>query len=162
MSKRKRISNQPKSKGQRGQSLVEMALSLVFLIFLVAGIIDTGRAILTLITMRDAVQEGVVYGSLNPDQNGLLTSASDPCTTCGIDRRVRSASGMGSSNFLLDFTNTVVTITYPTGGPRMVATANPPNTIKVAMTYTFRFTMPFFSGTTLPLKVNAIAVILKP
>ncbi len=49
-----------------GQSLIELALMLVFLIIVIAGIVDLGRALFYYVTMRDAAQEGVVYGSINP------------------------------------------------------------------------------------------------
>jgi Flp pilus assembly protein TadG len=51
-----------------GQSLVELALIITFLIILVAGLVDLGRMIFTYLTMRDAAQEGAVYGSIEPAQ----------------------------------------------------------------------------------------------
>jgi hypothetical protein len=47
-----------------GQSLVELAFSLAFLLLLVAGVIDIGRAFFTYIALRDAAQEGAAYGSI--------------------------------------------------------------------------------------------------
>jgi len=49
-----------------GQSLVELALIITFLLILVAGLVDLGRMIFTYLTMRDAAQEGAVYGSIEP------------------------------------------------------------------------------------------------
>lgn len=145
--------------GKRGQSLVEMAISLVFLIFLVAGIVDVGRAILTLIAMRDCVQEGLIYGAINPTMTGQRNAAGAcAANNCGIEDRVRSA---GNQAFLADYTNTVVTVTT-SGGACMSKTASPPNTIQIQMTYTFRPSLPFFTGSTLPLKAVAKGVILKP
>ena len=51
---------------ERGQSLVEMAMSLVILLLLVGGVVDFGRAFFTFMALRDAVQEGALYGSINP------------------------------------------------------------------------------------------------
>jgi len=53
---------------EAGQSLVELALIITFLIILVAGLVDLGRMIFTYLTMRDAAQEGAVYGSIEPSQ----------------------------------------------------------------------------------------------
>ena len=53
---------------ERGQSLVELALIITFLLILVAGVIDLGRMIFTYLAMRDAAQEGAVYGSIEPTQ----------------------------------------------------------------------------------------------
>jgi Flp pilus assembly protein TadG len=51
---------------ERGQSFVELAISLVFLLLLVGGVVDLGRAFFTFMALRDSVQEGALYGSINP------------------------------------------------------------------------------------------------
>jgi len=56
---------------EKGQSMVELALTITILMILLAGVIDMGRAFFTYMAMRDAAQEGAAYGSLNPfDENG--------------------------------------------------------------------------------------------
>lgn len=49
---------------EQGQSLVELALSLVMLLTLLAGLIDLGRGFFTYIALRDAAQEGATYASV--------------------------------------------------------------------------------------------------
>jgi len=56
----------PNQTKERGQSLAELAFSLMFLLILLGGIVDLGRAYFTYMAMRDAVQEGALYGSINP------------------------------------------------------------------------------------------------
>lgn len=51
---------------QKGQSLVELAVSLTFILILLGGVIDLGRAFFAYIALRDAVQEGAAVGSLYP------------------------------------------------------------------------------------------------
>src|SRR5512135_2518902 len=51
---------------EKGQSLVELALVLVFILILLVGIVDLGRVLFYYQAMRDAVQEGVAYGSAFP------------------------------------------------------------------------------------------------
>jgi Flp pilus assembly protein TadG len=89
-------------KHERGQSLVELALSLVVLLFLLSGVVEFGIAFFQFIQLRDAAQEGALYGSINPaDTNGIVA-------------RVRNASGEP-----IDLTNTslvVVTITITDAG----------------------------------------------
>ncbi len=51
---------------ERGQSLVELGMSLLFLLILLAGTIDLGRAFFKFIALRDAVEEGALYGSFCP------------------------------------------------------------------------------------------------
>ncbi len=72
MKKQKDSSN----KKQRGQSLVELAISLMFILLLLMGTIDFGLALFAWVTMRDAAQEGAVYGSVKPtDQTGIKNRA---------------------------------------------------------------------------------------
>jgi hypothetical protein len=66
--------------GEKGQSLVEMALSLVILLTILAGIVDGARALFTYMALRDAAQEGALYGQLVPSD------------TTGITRRVMISS----------------------------------------------------------------------
>jgi hypothetical protein len=51
---------------ERGQSMVELAMSFMIIMFLLSGAVDLGRAYFVYIALRDAVQEGAVYGSLAP------------------------------------------------------------------------------------------------
>jgi Flp pilus assembly protein TadG len=48
---------------------VEFALSLFFILLLVSGIVDLGRAFFTYMDLREAAQEGAVYGSVFPNNN---------------------------------------------------------------------------------------------
>jgi Flp pilus assembly protein TadG len=67
-------------RGERGQSLVELALSLTIILLLLAGTVDFSIAYFSFTAMQDAAQEGALYGSINPtDEDGIIT-------------RVRSAS----------------------------------------------------------------------
>ncbi len=50
---------------ERGAALVEMALTLVLLLFLVSGIADVGRLLFTNIGVQDAAQEGVAFDAFN-------------------------------------------------------------------------------------------------
>ena len=58
---------------EKGQSLVELALSLTFILILLAGTVYFGIGLFYYIAMRDAAQEGAVYASMNPP------AASDDC-----------------------------------------------------------------------------------
>ncbi len=52
---------------ESGQSLLELALVLVFLLILLAGVVDLGRMMYEYLTMRDAAQEGAGYGAVFPN-----------------------------------------------------------------------------------------------
>lgn len=51
---------------EKGQSFTELAVSMVLLLLLLAGIMDIGRISLYYIAMVDAAEEGVVFGSAYP------------------------------------------------------------------------------------------------
>jgi Flp pilus assembly protein TadG len=72
-----------KIKSERGQSLVELAISLVIILFLLAGAVEFGIALFQFIQLRDAAQEGALYGSICPH---------DPDVNDKIKQRVRAAS----------------------------------------------------------------------
>ena len=50
----------------RGQSLVEMTAGLMFLLVMLAGIVDVGRALFAQVALLDAAEEGALYGCLQP------------------------------------------------------------------------------------------------
>jgi Flp pilus assembly protein TadG len=60
------------SKRERGQSLMELALSMTFILILLAGVVDLGRAFFTYITLRDAVQEGAAFGAYQSDDEAAI------------------------------------------------------------------------------------------
>lgn len=131
---------------EKGQSFVELALAFILIMIMLAGVLDLGRAFFTYITLRDAAQEGALYGSLDPTASAL------------IEDRVRSTSSNP-----VDLTNTTdvqVDITL-LGQPCMG------QGIKVDVTYaTFPLAMPFLGtilGTqTIPLHATATDTILRP
>jgi hypothetical protein len=111
-------------KSERGQSLVELAISLVVILWLLAGAVEFGIAFFQLIQLRDAAQEGALYGSLNP------------LDTAGIEARVKQAS---SSPIKLETDPNMkpIEITYPDG------TKCVEDGIKVKVAYDHKIFMPF-------------------
>ncbi len=118
---------------QRGQSLVELAVILVILLLLVAGIVDLGRAFFAYIALRDAAQEGAVYGSICPTD------------TPAIINRVRSSSSTPID--LTDGAHVQVQCFFVVGGSDIACGGSSPtagNGVKVRVTYNnFPVTMPF-------------------
>lgn len=65
-------------KTTRGQSLVELAVMMPVLVLILAGILDLGRAYMTLIALRDAAAEGAAYAALHPtDTNQIVARVAD-------------------------------------------------------------------------------------
>jgi hypothetical protein len=51
---------------ENGQSLVEFSIGAIVILMLLVGVADLGRAFFTFLTIRDAAQEGAVYGAVCP------------------------------------------------------------------------------------------------
>ena len=129
---------------EKGQSLVEFAFTLVFLLVLVVGIADLGRALFTYMTLRDGAQEGALYGSVNPTGN--------------LTQRVYE-----SSAYLQDLGN-AGEITVSVSHDGTPCTGEP---ITVQVTYSnFTITMPFLGtlvgSQTIPISASITDTILTP
>ena len=137
-----RNKNRPGS--EQGQSLVEMAIALVILLLLVGGIVDLGRAFFTFMALRDAVQEGALYGSVNPT------------LTTEIKNHV-----LNSSDMIPDLvTSSDITV-------NVIGAACTGNGIQVTATYSdFPITMPFIGtilgSQTIPISATITDTILSP
>lgn len=60
------MKNQRVRTSEKGQSLMELGLMMVFILILLAGVVDLGRMMYEYLTMRDAIQEGAGYGTIYP------------------------------------------------------------------------------------------------
>ena len=134
------------AKNQRGQSLVELALSMMVILMLLAGAINFGVGFFSYVAIRDAAQEGALYGSIDPTGN--------------IEGRVRSSSARPVD--LADTTAVQVNISIQGSA---CAGGNPPNLLTVVVTYDCPVTMPLagiFIGDHITLTASATSTILKP
>ncbi|MBN1537339.1 MAG: pilus assembly protein [Anaerolineales bacterium] len=131
---------------ENGQSMVEFAFSAVFILILLVGVVDLGRAFFAYMTIRDAVQEGALYGSTYPNDFE------------GVKNRVR-----GTAKFPVDLSDTV-NVAVP--DPEIIGSACAGHSIKVQTTYTFTLTTPFLGtiiGTqNVPIKASITDTILRP
>jgi Flp pilus assembly protein TadG len=127
---------QRNSRGEYGQSMTEFALSLVILLTLLAGVVDLGRVFFAYIIIRDAAQEGAVYGSIAPKDN-LTTFRNE------VEERVRTAftDPADSSNVPIDITKMNVQTD-------IIGTtcASPGNGVRVRVEYSIPVTMPFLGA----------------
>ena len=110
-----------KIKKERGQSLVELSISLVLLLLLLSGAVEFGIAFFQFVQLRDAVQEGALYGSMNPTD------------TTGITARVQ-----GASNSPINLTTVTPVITYEDNAKKCEGYG-----ITVEITYQHQVFMPF-------------------
>lgn len=119
---------------EKGQSLVEFAVSLVVILILLAGAVEVGMATFQFIQMRDAVQEGALYGSIcqNPS---------------AIEIRAREAS---SSPLDLWDESVEVDVSFVENG----------EAVNVQMTYPHKMFMPFLAGRIVVLRAQVTDTIL--
>jgi len=140
-------------KGEKGQSLVEMALSLVLILILLVGTVEMGMAFFQYIQLRDAAQEGALYGSIAP-----LDSA-------GIENRVRYSSN-SPINLQIDTGPSAVNVVIEYVGSGICEGTG--NAIKVTVMYKHKIFMPFMSkilgrsNSLIPLKASVTDTILSP
>jgi len=88
-----------KGRGERGQSLVELALTLPVLLLLLVGLVEVGNALNAYITVVDAGRDGARLGSkgaasddeiknLVVTEMGRLPDGVDPATDITVERDV--------------------------------------------------------------------------
>ena len=80
---------------ERGQSLVEICLGLIVLVYILAGLIDIGRAYFIYIALEDAAGETALFLAIKPV---CQTEASDPSQCQGemnAVARMRNANSVG-------------------------------------------------------------------
>jgi len=120
-------------KSERGQSMTEFALSLVLVLTLLAGVVDLGRVFFSYIIIRDAAQEGAVYGSIAP-KDDLVAFSNE------VEDRVKAAftDPSDSSNVPIDISKLNVQ-TEVLGA----TCATPGSGIRVKVDYLVPVTMPF-------------------
>ena len=101
-----------KSRLQRGQSLVEMALSMSVLILIFSGVVDLGRAFFSWVQLQSAITEGAhwagIYPSCIANANSYNTGSHIECENSNaIDERILNEDGQLNRNNYLCVTATV-------------------------------------------------------
>lgn len=132
---------------EAGQSFTEMAISLVFILVLLAAIVDLGRMFFVFVALRDAAQEGAVYGSFCP------------ADISGIQARTRSASTNPVN--LYDTSNVSIIISPDCSNPANSALCQTGSGLTITVSApNFRLTMPFLGGVNVPLSARVTDTIL--
>jgi Flp pilus assembly protein TadG len=152
---------------ERGQSLVELGVSLVILLYLLSGAAEFGVLFFQFVQLRDAAQEGALYGSMNPT------------STLNIEARARAASGspinlqdtskVDVSIIIHETANVsdVGTLIWKNGSAQGSSTfACEGHGIEVKVEYNHTLFMPFMPQilrrSSIPLSANVVDTILSP
>jgi Flp pilus assembly protein TadG len=137
---------------ERGQSLVELAISFTVLMYLLAGAVEFGIIFFQFVQLRDAAQEGALYGSMLPTD------------AAAIETRVR-----GSSSSPVDLADPAVqvaiTVTDSGGNVKAIADACESDGLTVEVLYYHHVFMPFMPriiGSDIPLRATVTDTVLSP
>ena len=150
---------------ERGQSLVELGVSLLILLYLLSGAAEFGVLFFQFVQLRDAAQEGALYGSMNPyidsgsPGNGAF-DVGEAVNQAGIESRVRNAS---SSPINLADTSKVTVAATSSDASGMYCEGHG---IQVTVSFTHHIFMPFIpqliGRTDIPLSATVVDTILSP
>jgi Flp pilus assembly protein TadG len=147
----KPVSTPVQNRRQRGQSLVELAISLTVILLLLSGAVDFGMALFSYVAIRDAAQEGALYASLNPADDA------------GIRDRVRATSTHPVD--LTTFADSQIDIDI-IGAACEGTSGLDSNAVKVTVSYDYPIIMPYVGaivgGQTIALHAEVIDTILTP
>jgi len=161
------------NKRERGQSLVELAISLVILLWLLSGAVEFGIAFFQYVQLRDAAQEGALYGSTHPyldaDNDGVLDFV-DPATgehrtvnQAKIEERARASS---PTNSPIDLSDPAVIVEVVSSDGLDFFCEDVGHGIKVTVKYTHKIFMPFLPQIIrrdeIPLTATVTDTILTP
>jgi Flp pilus assembly protein TadG len=145
---------------ERGQSLTELAISFPVILLLMIGTLDFGMAIYSYLVIRDAAQEGALYGSINPNNNTEIENRA---------RFIAPQDNQGGIYFFpVELNNKdKVAINIKTSGNNCQGVTNGKiNSITVNVSYDYPILIPFsetiIGRRTINLDATATNVILQP
>jgi len=125
----------------KGQSLVELAVSFAVLVLLLSGAVEFSIAFFQFVTLRDAAQEGALYAATHPDELSEIEARS----RCSSGEIINGVFVCGGSTPDLASPDVAVSIVYSGGACEGKNEDGVPNSIKVVVAYEHKIFMPFFS-----------------
>lgn len=150
-----------KKSTEKGQSLVELAVSLPVILLLLLASFDFGMALFSYSIVRDAAQEGALYASFNPGNKAEIENRARYILPRGDE-----ADGVFSSPVDLRNTENVSVDITVKGKACQGVTKGVANYVQVRVTYLYPILMPFtgniIGSDTIRLRAIASNVILQP
>lgn len=141
-----------KARKQKGQSLVELAISFLLLMLVLGGAVEFGLAFFQFVQLRDAAQEGAIFGSACPD-------------LAKIEERVRYSSSTPID--LLDTSKVFVAISLADslGNPKDISQAKDGDAMTIRVSFSHKIFMPFIpkflERTDIPLNASVTNTVLR-
>lgn len=153
------VNRMNKKKSEKGQSLIELAISLPVILLILLGTIDFGMALFSYAILRDAAQEGALYASFNPTNSQAIENRARNILP-------RSDEAIFSSPVDLRNTSTVHVEIEAIGNDCQGVTKGVANSIRVNVIYDYPIVMPFagniIGSDTIRLTGSATNIILQP
>ena len=171
-----KIPGKSSHRGERGQSLVELAISLTVMLLLLSGAVTFGMALFSYVAIRDGAGEGALYGSIKPyidnsPANGKYDNG-EPVNSADICARVKAASdrpvnmsSFGCTSDGANHSNNNIDVIATTGKPCEGNTGGAANGIKVTVDFNQPVFMPFMNAITggqIHLRATVTDTILEP
>ncbi len=143
----KRLFMNRQLQGQRGQSMVEMALMMVIILVILSMVLDLGRGFFSFIAIQNAAAEGALFAAIQPN----CQTQSDCPDPNNVEYRARHESPAG----LVDLNRMDISVTTSA-----IAEGQP---ITVTVLYRYQMIGPFsvsVPGGELTFKAHAVQNIL--
>jgi Flp pilus assembly protein TadG len=155
-----------KIKSQRGQSLVELSISLVLLLILLSGAVEFGMAFFQFVQLQDAAQEGALYGSMNATNCTNVVARVKGASDSPVDLNDTAViNGVNIVQIEVTIVDQATSTEYPCDGtPNLYDCEG--NGMRVDVTYQHKIFMPFLpqilGRDILPLHASVTDTILSP
>lgn len=164
------MSRSPLAAREKGQSLVELAVSLPVILLLLLGTFDFGMALFSYAILRDAAQEGALYASINPGNKAQIENRARNILPRegNEDEGQDENEGIGVFSSPLDLRDEAqVNIEIDVHGRTCQGvTRGVANYVEVQVSYNYPILMPFtgeiIGSDTIRLTTSASNVILQP
>ncbi len=126
------------AKNERGQSLVELAISITILVYLLSGVVEFGMAFFQFVQLRDAAQEGALFGSMFPSAFSNIEGRARGASTSPVDLDLAAPNPATVEVYIDD------TLVWVDGVDQHVTvTACEGHTVRVKLGYQHQVFMPF-------------------
>jgi Flp pilus assembly protein TadG len=133
---------------ERGQSMVEFALTMSVLMLIAVGVLDLGRLYMTYVALQNAAGEGAMYGSIHPTWITDCPTAEFGCNDPAVDNITARTRNEAPQGTLVDWNSATILVEYPDGGTEEGMH------VRVRVQYTYQMFTPILSRIwpTLPLE----------
>jgi len=141
--------------GEDGNGLVEYALVFMFLISMLLGIVDFGRALYSYHFLSNAAREATRWAAVRGNTCTNDGSCTAPASTADIQTYVTNITPPG-----VDSSKVTTTPSWPGSGALCSVVNNPGCPVEVQVSYNFTFVVPFIRTTPLTLSSSSEMIIV--